>query len=639
MSVNFEKFKPKNDTHKLILGLYDHIKGLEENLVTKDAFGVGVPYSQSPSTGHFSNTGSAMGQQASSTNQFATVVWPAPNQWHTHGSEAAKKAWVEYLNAANQYQQEEGPERKLELAGRMNIDITSILQGLQIGTEAAEQIQKRVRTGDQAAVLEKEQVKDIITKLLKLLWVHNTAARSGKNAGLEFKPMDGQLTGRINRAAQIACADDGMSLEAGEDPDAIFASEYNPMPSQEQQMQAQQEAEATAGAQTGETQPEMEGEQMEAQENPAEETAAPQDVAEEQIPPEETPQGEEQTPQEDLQQQAAAEETPVEETVSPDEQQAQDQGTMEDLVGEEQLPEEEAPPEEEPIEEAPVEGEPQEQIPTEEEGEAQEEIDEAQDQSAEADAERAEADEAQTEADEQEAEAQEAEDQADEESQEAGEETGEALTDEEPPEETAEEEVEDEEDEEEPLYCIECDREVDEDDIANCENPNCPFRDKGQEETSEEEPVQEEKHYVFMGREDHTDCNTANFTVKEFDGVRGCYCHDHKAPVHYEFDQSIWTSQDAHKWVNKNTKTYNIKKKSAEEILYDKLLDNPLTVESLVTGWIEERKKEKQASTEEIKTKSIIEIDFDESQLDGALSEALNNAFSGIDNTLRKHGV
>lgn len=638
--INIEKFKPKNDTQRLVLKLFDKFKELEDQVVTKDAMGVAIPtsYSASPSMGHYSNAAASQGGNISAGMSRSAVSWPAPQQWPTHGKEAAKKAWVEYLNAANQFQQEEGVERKLELAGRMNIDINSIIQGIQIGTEAAEEVQKRVRSGDQAAVLDKEQVKDTISKLLKLLWVHNTAARSGKHAGLEFKPMDGQLTGRLNRATQLACADDGMSLEAGEDPDAIFASEYNPMPSQEQQMQAQQEAEATAGAQAGDIQPEMEGEQMEAQENPAEEQAPIDDVAEEQIPSEETPQAEEQTPQEDLQQQAIEEEQPVEETLSPDEQQAQEQGTMEDLAGEESLPEEETmgetPVEEEaPVEEEPVGGEEQ-GTPEEEEeiGEAEEEIGEAEDQSQEADQERAEAEDAKEGAAIEEAEAEQAEDRAEEESEEAGEETGEALEGEEP---------EDDEEEEEPLYCIECDREVDQDDIDNCENPRCPFK-KSEEEESVEEPAPEEteKHFIFMNREDHASCRTAKFTVKEFDGVQGLYCHDHQCPVHYEFDQNMWTSKDAHKWITKNTKEYNLKKKSAEEIVYDKLLENP---EALIKGWIDAQREEKtkQTPTEEIEVKSTSEIDFEfnESQFDGALSEAFDRAFGNFDKKLKAYGV
>jgi hypothetical protein len=651
-AVNIDKFKPRNDTHRLLVDLISEVKTLKEDLVvTKDALGIAVPSSSSgysPSTGHYSNNPNYQGQGAG----HPAIQWPSPNQWHTHGKEAAKKAWIEYLNAANQYQSEEGPERKMELAGRMNIAVTSVTQGLQIGTEAAEQVQQRVRQGDQAAVLEKEQIKDIITKLLKLLWVHNTSAKSGKHAGLEVKPMDSQLTGRLTRAAQIPCDDFGLSLQAGEDPDAIFASEYNAQPSPEQMQQAQDQAAQTAGEQTPPTMEEQGAEQAPAEQ----EQAPPQEVAgqqltEEQVPPQETPQ-----PSEQAQQEAAQQDIPIEDFPSPDEQQAQEQNTLDNMVGGQAPPEEEQPVEETPEEELP---------PTDEEdAEAQEEIGEAAESQDEADVERQEAEQAKDEATQQEAEAQNAEEQADEESSEAAEETGEALEGEEPKDEEVEEgeapseeeaegDVEDEEDDEEPIYCIECDREVDEEDIQNCTNPRCPFRESAEtgdepfeeeapqeEEKTPEEPVEEEKkkHFVFITREDHSECNCKPFTVKQFDGVDGEYCLDHQVPVYYAFDQSIWTAKDAHKWTQKNTKSYNIQKKSATEIVYETIADLPDTV---IKQFIQSQKEEaiSKETPKDIEVKSVDEIDLDDGQLEDAISSAFTQAFSGIEERFKALGL
>jgi len=71
------------------------------------------------------------------------------------------------------------------------------------------------------------------------------------------------------------------------------------------------------------------------------------------------------------------------------------------------------------------------------------------------------------------------------------------------------EEASEEPEGEETQYCIECDREVDEDDIAGCDNPRCPFR--AQEASAEEQQpavegeTAEEKHFVMMDIGDHGD--------------------------------------------------------------------------------------------------------------------------------------
>src|SRR5574340_763327 len=120
-------------------------KKIVNHVITKDAYGISVPTTFTPSSPspapNIANSASVV------PTSTPAMYWPAPQNWYQQGFEAAKKAYIEYVNAANQYQQEQqNQDRKLEMAGRMNLAISSIIQGLRRGTEAGEGISQSIRT-------------------------------------------------------------------------------------------------------------------------------------------------------------------------------------------------------------------------------------------------------------------------------------------------------------------------------------------------------------------------------------------------------------------------------------------------------------------------------------------------------------
>lgn len=176
-------------------------KAAAAKITTKDGgYGIGVPVSSSPSPSP------SYGSNPPQSNVVQTpppktgaMYWPAPTQWYQQGKEATKKAILEYVNGATQIQQETEQDRKIDLVGKMNLAIQSIIQGIAIATEAAELQTQRKRTGDQSASFELAVTEDSLKRLLKILWVHNYVAKKAVYPGLEIKLMESQLTGRINK--------------------------------------------------------------------------------------------------------------------------------------------------------------------------------------------------------------------------------------------------------------------------------------------------------------------------------------------------------------------------------------------------------------------------------------------------------
>jgi hypothetical protein len=545
--------------------------------VDKDGAGISVPYtttntSNSPSTNH------------TSSEQGGTVAgvmyWPNPNTWHVQGKDAAKKAYYEYLNALNEYMQSpsDQPERKLQAAGKMNSLIESMVQGVQVAVEAVEKINKRIRQGESTAKIDLDTVADVIKKMLKTVWIHNSAARQGNQVGFEIKPLDSQLVGRINRATNLIADDFGVPIISAEEADLIWVdTTYPPMMEQPEQPTPGEDPN-TAGLT-----PE---EQAKAEETPEEEKP------EEEKPEEEEPE-EEEPEEEEPEEEEPEEEKPEEE--KPEEEKPEEEEP------EEEEPEEEEPEEEEPEEEIDIEEEPEEEIDIEEEPEEEEPEEEEPEEEIDIEEEPEEEIDIEEEPEEEEPEEEEPEE----------EEPEEEEPEEEEPEEEEPEEEEPEE-EEDIIYCIECDRDTTPEERENCDNPKCPFISEKAKEDYEEESTK--KHFALFSQKDHSKCNVQNFKVKDFSGIDGAYCLDCHELVEYSFDQDEWNSEDVRGWI---TKQFNKKSevKTNREIVEE--VAEEVIPESILKEWVEK------------KDEDLFEIE--EEDVISLISKVMEDALSPLD--------
>lgn len=530
------------------------------------------------------------------TSTGITMGWPSPALFYQQGKDAAKKIYTEYLNTVNQYQNDETKEYepRMQAAGKMNSLIQSMIQGVALGTEAAESIQQRLRTGDESARIEMEVVKDTLSKLLKTIWVHNTAAKSGKFAGLEVKLLEPSLTTRVRQSTGLETTDYGIALNSEEEADTIWVDQM--MPSEQVPFLEEKPVDELG--------------QVSAEGEPTDEDTALNDATLDPQMEEEIPNGSEESPlppteEEDVvnpedifSEDATTEEVPIDENGNPIEEEIP---TNEGEVVDEEvsLDENGNPIEEIPTNEGEVVEQPQEDIeePVDEEGlplptgpegtYTREDLIKY----------------------------------------------GEMImgemgsTEEEPPVEnegqlgdvpsnegevieTPEEEIPTTDDtteipeDDETIYCIVCDREVDKNDIANCEREDCPFKDQKKEEDvieveddeeinpdenwfdKKKEPDKKDKHYVMMDSNDHSNHNVKAIIIKEFTDLEGDYCLDCQKTVSFNFDQKTWSSEDAKNWVNKHIKNNEIKNKSPEKIIQETIDKIPETV---LKEWVEEK--------------------------------------------------
>jgi hypothetical protein len=611
-------------------------------LVTKD-LGQNINTTYSASNTPFSSPNSASPQisvvptAVSGTSLASVSAWPSPKLWYQQGDEVAKKAYNEYLNALNLYLNcpPEQFERKMEEAGKMNALIQSMVQGLSIGLEGAEDIQRRTRAGDTAAPIEMNVVKNTMEKMLKTIWVHNTAAASAKMAGLEVKLLESQMVSRISKAIGVPLTDYGIQLQSADDADRIWMMEPE-MPPEIAGLQQ----EDVPGGEVGET-PMTEGEEDVSPEefvDPEEEINAPENeevpldddvlkdengnVIGEDVPTDTEVDNLQETPMEDVDT-IAEEEVPEEEIV---EEEPGSAVLDTELADEGEVPaEEEFPNDDEPIDEEGFVDE--EVVPEETTDEFPEDTEPVDEEGFVTDEEVPDEEEV---VDEEEVPVE--EEVVDEEPVE------EEVVDEEEP---VEEEVVDEEEvpldeEEEAVYCIMCDQMVTPSEIEACEEENCPFKnvvgaddeeevDKGDDEEPTDEEDVEEKHFVLLDQEDHTEHKVYGFTVKDFTGVEGEYCLDCGCATSYAFKQKEWTSEDARKWVQKQFKVTKLKDKSPEEIIQESLDKIP---DNVFKEWADERK------TPEVVTKEFDDIS---AMIDkDVLKEVLDEVFNPLRNTLER---
>jgi hypothetical protein len=167
-----------------------------------------------------------------SAPQTSVSYWPAANLWYAQGKQAAKKTYFNYMNDLNTYltAPQDQTEKKLDAAGKLNNTITSMIQGVSIATDALENCQRKVRTGDQASVIEKEVISDSVERILKTIWIHNTAAYQGKFPGFEVRLIEAPLTARLNRMNDWGVTDVGMPLASAEEADSLWVEETPVVP-------------------------------------------------------------------------------------------------------------------------------------------------------------------------------------------------------------------------------------------------------------------------------------------------------------------------------------------------------------------------------------------------------------------------
>ena len=575
-----------------IVKTQEDITTILKGLVQKDALGIGVPNSYAPSGSMTPAPVPTTAPQISASQMLP--AWPSPDRWAQEGEEAAKKAFYYYQNYANEYAKEENDAaRRLEQAAKMNSTARSIVQGIQVGTEAAEQIQARARQGDQAAKIEIETVIDVLKKMLKIVYVQNYLAKSAKHAGIDLTFLDPQLTGRVNRATNLGASDDGIQLDVGEDPSNIFASQA-PSPD------ATSNAMAGLPPQGAQGQAPMEG----------------QDIQPEDIAP---------SPDESAQEEPEGlpEEIPIEDV--PAEEQEEESSPEDEEIPIEDVEEEEESPEEEETEDA------VQQEMSEEDTEPSEGVEETKSE------ETPEEEEVEEEIEEEEGEKGEEEEEAPEE-----EEIEEEVVEEEAPEEEETvEETEEEEPEEDIRYCLECDREVTAEDIAECTNENCPF--KQEEQTEEELPPEEkghkskDRHYVWMSADDHSNCEKKRFSPQDQDGIEGEYCTDCQAVVYYSFSQKTWDSDQARNWVNKKVKKKSLGQKTSKDLVTKAL--NEIS-EDILREWAASSKVTKGVNIQPKTVEDDVDIELPEAQvLESIVSDAIGKVFDPLNKRLMNLGV
>lgn len=563
--------------------------------------------------------------QPFSTPQTTMGHWPSPNLWYAQGKAAAKKAYYEYLNTLNQYTScpPDQADRKLQLAGQMNNFIVSMIQGVTIGLEAEETAAKRARIGDAAGVIEKEVIADTLQKMLKTIWIHDTAAYSGKFAGLDVQLIESSVTGRLNRVNDWEVTEVGIPLLTAQEADTLWIEDPLTAPIDDSAMINQIPGE---GANTGGTAP-----------NDLEAPAGQEDLMSSgEVPP---PENEAASAFSDNTERSVVDTDTTEAPQEGGEEISEE--AMQGFLGESeedidmsgpnhdlkvawvdfidqnpekaaQLLEEATAGEGEVIEEGSEMTSPDENTALETEGEIPEGGEEA------------------VEGEEEVVPPEEGEEVVEGEEEVVSPEEGEdkVVAAEDIPE---EEEIVTDEEEPETVYCIGCDKDVTEEEIAACENPDCPFK---QEEEAEETDVQEaieqrgvqedvvtEKHFILLDHDDHCNCRTHGIKVKEFTGVEGEYCLDHTKLVSYSFDQGIWSSADAAAWVKKQFAINKKKNKTAEEIVIEKI-DN---IDEVV---LKEFLQGKESDPEEI------EVDFD--MIGRVVDNAMNRALGPLNKRLKE---
>lgn len=575
-----------------------------KKVVTKNVGlgGIGIPANIVPS----SSNGNLPGQPFS-TPQTTVTGWPVANLWYAQGRDAAKKVYNEYLNTLNQYTHAPADqvEQKASLASQLNNLIVSVIQGVTIALEAAEKASQRARMGDQAGVIEKDVVNYTLGEMLKLVWVHDTAAASQQFGGLDVQAIESSVVGRLKRVNDWPVTEVGIPLLSVQEADTLFMDEP---------LRPPLDAAADQNEITAEAPIESETSIMPTDEAPPPENEAAH--AYDAVPNEDTLEVDEEEPFLEVDDESVGEDMPK----TQEEFQAQETPQQPEETPPEDSTEVSAEPSEEIPAESPVEApeETAEEVPAEvtEESPVEEEIpvetpEEVPEETSEVDVAREQvaavvhdvwarwvqhlfaSGEIDTEgkmtipasdvtrwqrqietpyaelSDEEKAKDQEVADKIiaamGEEPVETTEEvvTEEAPVEETIPEETPEkipeegleeepppEEVVEEEplpEEEDFIYCPECDMDVTEADIAACTNENCPHKQ------IEEEPSVEQKGIVVIvdHERDHCDCDTCKIQIKGFDGVEGDFCLDHKGIISYEFDRGTWSAADAKMFVQK----------------------------------------------------------------------------------------
>jgi hypothetical protein len=540
----------------------DEKENCEKEIITKDGY---VPTSVS-STPPIQSTPNNT-QHYPSQGSTSSMAWPAPENWHLQGHDAAKKVALEYIVTVSQYLQEQEAARKLEMGSKMTSIVESMINGLNIATQAAELMQQKVRSGDQSSVININILKQTLKNLAQTVWIHNFVALRGA-PGLQIRFVDGQLVGRIVRSTGLQMRDDGIMLEPGVDPNSLWLD--NQMSAQAQALPVTSPVEEQIPS---EAQPPSEPtEGLPTDVPPTEEPLPPEaPPPTEEAPEEEVPVDEEGNP---IEEEEPEEEVPVEEEEVP----VDEEGNPIEEEGEEEVPEEEEVPVDE--EGNPIEEE------EEETGDIPEDVDTGGDESVPVESEEegeGEDEEVPDEyLDEEEApEEYETEEEVPEEEQEdlAEEELAEEDAVEDEAEEEADEEAEagpeegDEEDEdEETRYCIMCDREVTEADIAECQHPDCPFKQEIIEGPAPEEE-EELKHYVLIDIGNHSKCDCVPLVVKDFTGVEIEYCRTCNKAISYSFEQKSWTPKEAKVWVEKNLRGEKLTTKSTEGDLIEGLIE------------------------------------------------------------------
>jgi hypothetical protein len=583
---------------------------MDKKLILKDAFGTPVSTTVTPSSPQ-APQGNVVQTPSNQNNSAPVMYWPAATLWYQQGGEAAKKAGYEYHNAVSEYQKEnQDSSRKLEMAGKMNMTVQSLIQGVAIATEALEGQVQRKRTGDQSATFEISVTEDSLKKMLKTLWVHNVAARSGSHPGVEQKLLEAQLTSRINRISSMTTADDGIPVDVskGESPDNIWSTN-TPTPPEQAPDQGQAPQGPETAAQTQPTPP-MDGQQAQtpppeqappgASPTPQEqETSATPPPAPEEAPTEEAtqaasdaqglPPGPEPLPEVEQEIPQTEEDTSLDALVPPEEAaQAAEQSEGEVPPGPEPTAAEQQPEPQMDMSQIQVavgdivRDTIRSELPaildeyraaveeTGDESEAAEGPEEIEDQ----EVENPETQEGEPVEDEGEPEYDEDDEgeEYDESEDYDDEDVEDEDTDMEEPEEALEEPEPEEDEEEETFYCIECDKEVTADEISECDNENCPLKGSIESETEEPEkqaPTDEEsvqKHYALVDNRDHDGHEIQNMIVKGDPGIEGEFCTECQCMVSYSFDSSSWDAEDVSRWVKKSLNRSSFETKALREL-------------------------------------------------------------------------
>lgn len=561
------------------------------NAVVKKSWDVGIPVSitstPGPAAPQTSMGGPQVGVVQTSPPQNVGMYWPSPQNYFAQCKDATRRAIVEYATLAAQLNNEQDTQRRVDLTAKANQAIQNAIQGIAIGTEAAELQNQRLRTGDQSATYELKLTEDCLKRLLKLIWIHDMVAQRGTYPGVEMKLLESQLVGRINRTTSLFANVDGIPLELdkGEDPNTLWSTEYTPPPPPQPitptppQIQgpetraAMEQQDATPMQQQQEANMAREDQRVTL---PTDLPDSGSQADEPETTPELAPEGAEGLP-----------EGEEEEVMDPREQEFLER--EEKIAAREKAvaDREEALAAKESAIGAPEEG--QEEIT---EGEAPEE-------------EVAEGEEAEGLEEEVEGEEEGVEGEEDEVEGEGEEEEGEG------------------EEEEDLTHCIECDQMVTPEEIEACDNPRCPLKAALAEKKAKEELIEKEtdpkaiKHVVMMDVSDHTDHNVKTVIYKEYSGVQADFCIDCQKLLAYEFDPASWDNEQIKMWTAKQARLEDLKTKGSEEIVVSALealghIDDDFITEVVqakrYAGLFEEEEKRQEESSDHL---GITEKDID----------------------------